>query len=87
VAGAVVVHDSAIEAYLMLDRGTELPGIESQIATRLAAYKRPRLLHVVGQLPRTATGKLVRDRAVLRDAAPAAPAASAALGGDSDRPG
>jgi acyl-coenzyme A synthetase/AMP-(fatty) acid ligase len=87
VAGAVVVHDSAIEAYLMLDRGTELPGIESQIATRLAAYKRPRLLHVVGQLPRTATGKLVRDRAVLRDAAPAVPAASAALGGDSDRPG
>jgi 3-hydroxy-4-methylanthranilate adenylyltransferase len=87
VAGAVVVHESAIEAYLMLDRGTELPAIESQIATRLAAYKRPRLLHVVGQLPRTATGKLVRDRAVLRDAAPAVPAASAAPGGDSDRPG
>jgi 3-hydroxy-4-methylanthranilate adenylyltransferase len=87
VAGAVVVRDSAIEAYLMLDQGTELSAIESQIATRLAAYKRPRLLHVVGQLPRTATGKLVRDRAVLRDAAPAVPAASAAQGGDSDRPG
>jgi acyl-coenzyme A synthetase/AMP-(fatty) acid ligase len=70
VAGAVVVHDSAIEAYLMLDQTAELPAIESQIVTRLAAYKRPRLLHVVGQLPRTATGKLVRDRAVLRDAAP-----------------
>jgi acyl-CoA synthetase (AMP-forming)/AMP-acid ligase II len=65
------VHESAIEAYLMLDQGTELPAVESQIATRLAAYKRPRLLHIVGQLPRTATGKLVRDRTVLRDVAPA----------------
>jgi 3-hydroxy-4-methylanthranilate adenylyltransferase len=84
VAAAVVVHDSAIEAYLMLDGGTELPAIESQITARLAGYKRPRMLHVVGQLPRTATGKLVRDRAVLRNTGPAAPAAS---GADSDPPG
>jgi 3-hydroxy-4-methylanthranilate adenylyltransferase len=84
VAAAVVVHDSAIEAYLMLDGGTELPAIESQIAARLAGYKRPRMLHVVGQLPRTATGKLVRDRAVLRNTGPGAPAAN---GADSDRPG
>jgi acyl-coenzyme A synthetase/AMP-(fatty) acid ligase len=34
----------------------------------LAAFKRPRVVHVVEQLPRTATGKLVRDRAVLRAA-------------------
>jgi len=72
VAGAVVVLDSAIEAYLMLDQGAELAAVESQIATRLAGYKRPRRLHAVGQLPRTATGKLVRDAAVLREAAPAA---------------
>lgn len=87
VAGAVVVYDSAIEAYLMLDREAELSAIESLIAARLAAFKRPRLLHVVEQLPRTATGKLVRDRSALRGAVPIVPAASAALGADSDRPG
>jgi 3-hydroxy-4-methylanthranilate adenylyltransferase len=82
VAAAVVVFDAAIEAYLVLDRGDRLPAVESEIATRLAGYKRPRRLNVVGQLPRTATGKLVRDRAVLRDAAPPAPAASAVSGAD-----
>jgi hypothetical protein len=44
--------------------------VEREITTRLAAYKRPRRLHVVEQLPRTATGKLVRDHAVLRDMRP-----------------
>jgi len=39
-------------------------------AGRLAPYKRPRVIHVVEQLPRTATGKLVRDRAVLRAVEP-----------------
>ncbi|MGD0683474.1 MAG: class I adenylate-forming enzyme family protein [Streptosporangiaceae bacterium] len=67
VAGAVVVHDHAIEAYLVLAEGAEVSAVEREITTRLAAYKRPRRLHVVGQLPRTATGKLVRDRAVLSD--------------------
>jgi len=69
VAGAVVVHDHAIEAYLVLAEGAEVSAVEREITTRLAAYKRPRRLHVVGQLPRTATGKLVRDRAVLSDRA------------------
>jgi 3-hydroxy-4-methylanthranilate adenylyltransferase len=67
VAGAVVVHDHAIEAYLVLAEGAQASAVEREITTRLAPYKRPRRLHVVGQLPRTATGKLVRDRAVLRD--------------------
>jgi len=44
--------------------------VEREITTRLAAYKRPRRLHVVEQLPRTATGKLVRDQDVLRDILP-----------------
>ena len=70
VAGAVVVHDYAIEAYLVLTQGAEVSAVEREITTRLAAYKRPRRLHVVGQLPRTATGKLVRDRTVLRDVGP-----------------
>ena len=65
----------------MLAEGAGLPAVERQIATRLAPYKRPRRLHVVEQLPRTATGKLVRSQAALRDVAarptqdPAPPAA------------
>jgi 3-hydroxy-4-methylanthranilate adenylyltransferase len=66
VAGAVVVHDHAIEAYLVLAEGAEESAVEREITTRLAAYKRPRWLHVVDQLPRTATGKLVRDHAALK---------------------
>ena len=67
VASAVVVHDHAIEAYLVLADEAAAPAVEREITTRLAAYKRPRRLHIVEQLPRTATGKLVRDQAVLRD--------------------
>jgi acyl-coenzyme A synthetase/AMP-(fatty) acid ligase len=67
VTGAVVAHDHAIEAYLVLADGADVSAVEHEITTRLAAYKRPRRLHVVEQLPRTATGKLVRDQAVLRD--------------------
>jgi acyl-coenzyme A synthetase/AMP-(fatty) acid ligase len=70
VSGAVVVHEHAIEAYLVLAEGADASAVEREITARLAAYKRPRRLHVVEQLPRTATGKLVRDRAVLRDAGP-----------------
>ena len=66
VAGAVVVHDHAIEAYLVLADGADESAVEREITTRLAAYKRPRRLHVVAQLPRTATGKLVRDHAALK---------------------
>jgi acyl-coenzyme A synthetase/AMP-(fatty) acid ligase len=70
VAAAVVVHDHAIEAYLVLADGAEASAVEREINTRLAAFKRPRRLHVVEQLPRTATGKLVRDHAVLRGVGP-----------------
>jgi 3-hydroxy-4-methylanthranilate adenylyltransferase len=67
VASAVVIHDHAIEAYLVLAADAELPAVERQITARLAPYKRPRRLHVVEQLPRTATGKLVRSQTALRD--------------------
>ena len=70
VTGAVVVHDHAIEAYLVLAEGADVSAVERAITTRLAPFKRPRRLHIVGQLPRTATGKLVRDQAVLRDVGP-----------------
>jgi acyl-coenzyme A synthetase/AMP-(fatty) acid ligase len=84
VSGAVVVHDRAIEAYLVLAEGAQASAVEREITIRLAAYKRPRRLHVVEQLPRTATGKLVRDHAVLRDigpsGSPVTPAARADAG-------
>jgi 3-hydroxy-4-methylanthranilate adenylyltransferase len=70
VAAAVVVHDRAIEAYLVLAEGADVSAVEREVTTRLAAFKRPRRLHVVEQLPRTATGKLVRANAVLRDIVP-----------------
>jgi acyl-coenzyme A synthetase/AMP-(fatty) acid ligase len=78
VAAAVVVHDQGIEAFLVLTPGAQASAVEQEIATRLAAYKRPRRLHVVDQLPRTATGKLVRDQAVLRGTEPGGPATPAA---------
>jgi 3-hydroxy-4-methylanthranilate adenylyltransferase len=68
VEAAVVVFDKAIEAYLLLREPDSLSRVEKQLADRLAAYKRPRTIHVVEQMPRTATGKLVRDRAALRNA-------------------
>jgi len=73
VASVVVIHDDAIEAYLVLTEGAALPAVERQITTHLAPYKRPRLLHVVDQLPRTATGKLVRSQVALRDVTSAEP--------------
>ena len=69
VAACVVTFDGAIEAYLVLRDGAALPAAEAGLADQLAAYKRPRRIHVLTELPRTATGKNVRDRAVLRAAA------------------
>lgn len=70
VEGVVVVHDHAIEAYLVLAQGAGVTAVEREITTRLAAYKRPRRLHVVDELPRTTTGKLVRNHAVLAERSP-----------------
>lgn len=71
VEAAVVVFDGRIEAYLMLCDLATREAVEKALTERLAAYKRPRVLHVVDQLPRTATGKLVRDHAALRAVAEA----------------
>jgi acyl-coenzyme A synthetase/AMP-(fatty) acid ligase len=70
VANAVVVFDGGIEAYVVLSDPAGADRIDEVLATRLAAYKRPRVIHIVEQLPRTATGKLVRDRSALRAAEP-----------------
>lgn len=72
VATCVVSFDGAIEAYLVLQPGSELADVEAAMADQLASYKRPRRSYVLSELPRTATGKNVRDRAVLRAAVQAA---------------
>ncbi len=69
VAAAVVSYDDAIEAFLVLTEGFAVADVEAALADQLAPYKRPRYLHLLTELPRTATGKAVRDRAVLRAAA------------------
>ena len=74
VAACVVSFDEAIEAYLVLKDGAGLSSVQAGLATQLAAYKRPRRVYVLPELPRTATGKNVRDRVVLRAAAQATPA-------------
>jgi 3-hydroxy-4-methylanthranilate adenylyltransferase len=66
VAEVVVLYDDAINAYLALREGASLGGVEEAVKTQLAAFKRPRHMHVVPRLPRTASGKIVRDRAALR---------------------
>ena len=73
VAGAVVVFDGAIEAYVSLHDPGPRRRSRTRSRQRLAGYKRPRVLHVVDALPRTATGKLVRDKSALRAASGRAP--------------
>ncbi|GAA1666021.1 AMP-binding protein [Kribbella yunnanensis] len=70
VEAAVVVFDGSITAYLQLHERRETTRLEAELSQRLASYKRPRTLHVLDQLPRTTTGKLVRDLTVLRKAVP-----------------
>jgi acyl-coenzyme A synthetase/AMP-(fatty) acid ligase len=69
VVAAVVSYDHGIEAYAEVRDATAGAALAPALAAVLAAYKRPRVLHLVDHLPRTATGKLVRDRAALRAAA------------------
>jgi acyl-coenzyme A synthetase/AMP-(fatty) acid ligase len=65
---AVVVFDNGIEAYAVVPDPNDAAGLESALAQRLAPYKRPRAIHIVAELPRTATGKLVRAQSVLKGA-------------------
>ncbi|WP_407927476.1 class I adenylate-forming enzyme family protein [Kitasatospora setae] len=77
----VVFADGAIEGYLTVEESG--PGGDAEAAVRaalvreLAAFKRPRQLSFLPALPRTATGKLVRDTAALRAASAAAGPAAA----------
>ncbi|WP_406194090.1 long-chain fatty acid--CoA ligase [Kitasatospora sp. NBC_01560] len=70
ISEAVVVFDEgAVEAYLATEEDTDQDLVRDQLARQLAAYKRPRRLAFLPRLPRTATGKLLRDPAALRAAA------------------
>ncbi len=57
-------------AYVVVDglAGTELPGaLQQHVLDRLEAYKHPRQVHVVAELPRTHLGKV--DRGALKERA------------------
>lgn len=69
VDGAVVVHDRDITAYVALADPAARGGLDAAMAAELAPYKRPRTLHVLSELPRTPTGKPLRDPVALRAAA------------------
>ncbi len=68
VDAAVVLFDREITAFVQLAGGHAEQSVTAALAERLAGYKRPRTTHFVAALPRTTTGKLVRDRTVLRAA-------------------
>jgi acyl-coenzyme A synthetase/AMP-(fatty) acid ligase len=72
VAEVVVAYDGAIEAFVALASPESGPVVKDAIVERLASYKRPRRLNIVNKLPRTATGKLVRNLTELRRVAEAA---------------
>jgi 3-hydroxy-4-methylanthranilate adenylyltransferase len=69
VAEAVVGFDGSIEAYVVLVDGARIEDVETALGQRLAPFKLPKRWYPVPAMPRTATGKLVRDRAALREAA------------------
>lgn len=65
----VVFEDGAINAYAALEEGVTAEAVRERLTREMAAYKQPRQLRVLPKLPRTATGKLLRDPAGLRQAA------------------
>jgi acyl-coenzyme A synthetase/AMP-(fatty) acid ligase len=69
VENAVVIFDNGIKAYIALSPSVDLPAVHRVVETRLAPYKRPRVMHALSAMPRTTTGKLLRDPAALRAAA------------------
>jgi acyl-coenzyme A synthetase/AMP-(fatty) acid ligase len=69
VTGAVIVFDAgAIEAYVTLD-GATADSVRAGLAKQVASFKLPRHIRVLPELPRTSTGKVLRDAAALRRAA------------------
>jgi len=76
IAEAVVVFDGSIVAFVMLAPGASqdtAAGLRAAMASRLAPYKLPRKVNVVAELPRTSSGKRVRNLSSLRAAAAGEP--------------
>ncbi|MEU1626444.1 fatty acid--CoA ligase family protein [Streptomyces sp. NPDC020096] len=65
---AVALFDRRIVAYVVAEPGTHPDHVHREMRSRLAAFKRPRALHLLAELPRTASGKLVRDPHTLQNA-------------------
>jgi len=79
VTGAVIVFNAgAIEAYVTLD-GVTADDVRAELAKQVAAFKLPRHIRVLSELPRTSTGKLLRDVSALRKAGEAARAAESQI--------
>jgi acyl-coenzyme A synthetase/AMP-(fatty) acid ligase len=74
VAEVVVAHDGVIRAFVSFDPPDRARTLDDELATRLAGYKRPQQISVLPRLPRTSSGKLVRDLRALRAAATSEPA-------------
>jgi acyl-coenzyme A synthetase/AMP-(fatty) acid ligase len=81
VAEAVVLFDGTIEAYVTTDQPRTADELAQALTGRLAAYKRPQRLHLLPKLPRTASGKVVRDPRVLHAAVAAVDRPEPALSG------
>ncbi|MFB9465406.1 class I adenylate-forming enzyme family protein [Streptomyces cinereospinus] len=69
VTEAVVVQGTGIEAFVTVTDRKVFDGLGALLAARLAPYKRPRTLHDLSEIPRTVTGKPVRNTEILRAAA------------------
>ncbi|WP_367137581.1 class I adenylate-forming enzyme family protein [Saccharothrix sp. HUAS TT1] len=69
VTEAIAVHDEVIEAYVSTGSGAlTSDDVAAWCAERLAEFKQPQRIHVLTALPRTPSGKLVRNPRVLADA-------------------
>ncbi|MEV5142773.1 fatty acid--CoA ligase family protein [Streptomyces syringium] len=65
---AVVLYVNGINAYLSLEGTTTIQWVKEVLSFQLADFKLPRRWHVLHHLPRTATGKVLRDPNALRSA-------------------
>ncbi len=71
ITDVVVIHAESIEAYVAAAQDGPAAGeLAGWCRDRLAAYKVPRLIRVLPELPRTPNGKLIRRTQALREAVP-----------------
>jgi acyl-coenzyme A synthetase/AMP-(fatty) acid ligase len=69
ITDVVVIHAESIEAYVAAaEDGPAAGELVGWCRDRLAAYKVPRLIRVLPELPRTSNGKLIRRTQALREA-------------------